>query len=123
MTPFDQQRKYLELFRQGPGYLAYKPVCESFTQKWFANTDEALEIIDQQYASSDIWVSMGTFPNRRLTRDADNATGLFSLRLDVDAHKNSRYKSPEEAEAASLKFVRTLGLPEPTAMGAGTLLR
>jgi putative DNA primase/helicase len=116
MTPFHQQRKYLELFRQGPGYLAYKPVGESFTQKWFATTDEALEIIDQQYTSSDIWVSMGTFPNRRLTREAVNTTGLFSFWLDVDAHKNSKYQSPEEAEAAALKFIRTLGLPEPTAI-------
>jgi putative DNA primase/helicase len=91
-------------------------VGESFTQKWFATTDGALEIIDQQYASSDIWVSMGTFPNRRLTREADNTTGLFSFWLDVDAHKNSKYQSPEEAEAAALKFIRTLGLPEPTAI-------
>lgn len=116
MTPFEQQRKYLELFRQGPGYLAYKPVGGSFTQKWFSTTDEALEIIDQQYASSDIWVSMGTFPNRRLTRDAENSTGLFSFWLDVDAHENSKYQSPEEAESAAIKFVRTLGLPEPTAV-------
>jgi putative DNA primase/helicase len=116
MTPTGQQAMFLKFLREGPGYLAYKPVGGSFTQKWFATTDEALEIIDQQYASSDIWVSMGTFPNRRLTREADNTTGLFSFWLDVDAHENSKYQSPEEAEAAALKFVRTLGLPEPTAI-------
>jgi putative DNA primase/helicase len=116
MTPFEQQIKYLELFREGPGYICYKPKGCEFTQRWFADTKEALDIIDQQYVDSDIWVSMGTFPNRRLSRHADNATGLFSLWLDVDAHENSRYESPKAAESAALKFVRTLGLPEPTAI-------
>jgi len=116
MTPIKQQRKFLELFRQGPGYIGFKPTDGLYTQRWFKNIAEALEIIDQQYASSDIWVSMGTFPNRQLTREAQNATGLFTFWLDVDAHENSRYRSPEEAEAAALKFVRTVGLPEPTAI-------
>jgi len=116
MTPIEQQRKFLELFRQGPGYIGFKPTDGLYTQRWFKDIAEALEIIDQQYASSDIWVSMGTFPNRQLTREAQNVTGLFAFWLDVDAHKNSRYKSPEEAEAAALKFVRTVGLPEPTAI-------
>ncbi len=116
MTPTEQQRKFLKLFRQGPGYLAFKSVGGSFIQRWFATNEHALEAIDQEHSRSDIWVSMGTFPNRQLTREAQNATGLFAFWLDVDAHENSKYKSPEEAEAAALKFVHTVGMPEHTAI-------
>jgi len=116
MTVFEQQRKFLELFREGPGYLAFRTVDGIFAQRWFANTEQALELIDQFYAQHDIWISMAKFTDRRLTREAVNAAALYAFWLDVDAHKNSKYKSPEEAEAAALKFVRALGLPEPTAI-------
>lgn len=113
MTPYEQQKKFLDLVREGPGYLAFKSIDGQFKQRWFSNTEEALEIIDQHYSNSDIWISMAQFPDKQLARKAENAIALFCFWLDVDAHKNSVYESPEEAEAAAKKFVESIGLPEP----------
>jgi putative DNA primase/helicase len=114
MTPFEQQKKFLDLVREGSGYLAYKPIDGKFKQCWFTDTEHALDIIDRQHSTCDIWVSMATFPDKRLTREADNASALFSFWIDVDAHQDSRYKSPEETELAVDNFVQSLGLPKPT---------
>ena len=116
MTSFEQQEQFLKLFRDGPGYIAFKPAGGTFTQRWFKDIDQALEIIDQQHSTGDVWVSMAKFPNIQLTREAENATGLFSFWIDVDAHENSKYKSPKEAEAAANNFVQSVGLPQPTAI-------
>jgi len=116
MTPFEQQEQFLKLFREGPGYVAFKQIDGHFTQRWFKDINEATEIIDQYQSTSDIWVSMAKFPDKRLTREAGNATGLYSFWIDVDAHENSKYKSPEEAEAAANNFVKAIGLPQPTAI-------
>ena len=66
MTPFKQQEEFLKLFREGPGYVAFKQVDGHFTQRWFKDIDQALEIIDQYQSTSDIWVSMAKFPSRQL---------------------------------------------------------
>lgn len=115
MTPFEQQEKYLTLFREGAGYICFKPRGGEFTQVRFVDAEEALEIIDQQYSTSDIWVSMAKFPDRRLGRSAAGATTLCSLWIDVDVHDNSRYQSREDAREAALRFVETIGLPKPNA--------
>ena len=116
MTPTEQQTKFLKLFREGPGYVCYKPTDGQFTQRWFATTEEALGIIDQQYANSDIWVSMAKFPDKGLSRHTINAAGLYSLWLDVDAHQNSEYESPKAAALAAQRFIKTAGLPKPNAI-------
>jgi hypothetical protein len=114
MTPFEQQKKFLDLVREGPGYLAYKPIDGKFKQSWFPDSKKALEIIGELHSTCDIWVSMAKFPDKELTREAENANTLFSFWLDVDAHENSKYKSPKEAEVAAKKFVESIGLPKPT---------
>ena len=116
MTPFKQQHKFLDLVREGPGYLAYKPIDGPFKQCWFSDTKHALDIIDQHQSNCDVWVSMAKFSDKRLTREAVNASGLYSFWLDVDAHQGSKYKSPEEAEEAANKFIQSLGLPQPNAI-------
>jgi putative DNA primase/helicase len=114
MTPFEQQQKFLELVREGPGYLAFKSFDGRFKQCWFSDTKHALEIINRMHSTCDIWVSMAKFPDKQLTREAINASGLYSFWLDVDAHQDSMYKSPDEAELAANNFVQSIGLPRPT---------
>ena len=63
MTPNEQQREYFRLARSGPGYLAWQKPGEDFRQSWFATETDALALITQHAADSNIWVSMGEFPN------------------------------------------------------------
>jgi len=113
MTPFEQRKKFLDLVREGPGYLAYKPTDGTFKQSWFSNADQALEIVDQHQSNGDVWVSMAKFPDKQLNREAIHATDLCSFWMDVDAHHGSKYKSPEEAEEVANKFIQSLRLPQP----------
>lgn len=113
MTPYEQRKKFLDLVREGPGYLAYKPIDGQFKQCWFSNADQALEIVDHQQSNGDVWVSMAKFPDKQLNREAIHAANLCSFWMDVDAHHGSKYKSPKEAEEVANKFIQSLRLPQP----------
>ena len=114
MIPFEQQIYFLENARQGPGFIGYKsPPNGTFIQKWFSSNVEALEIIETQYDNSNIWISMAEFPDPDKARNKEAASYLLTTWLDIDAHKDSKYKTRKECLIALQSFVKETNLPKP----------
>jgi hypothetical protein len=108
------QSAYLSLVRTGPGVLGFKPVNGNFYEKHFTNEAQALALIATNGDEADTWVSMATYTDPTASRSQENAEGLCSLWLDVDAHLGSKYETVEEVQLALEKFITSTDLPPPT---------
>lgn len=113
MTPRDQQIRYLEAVREGAGFLGLREKNGDYKQIWFADSDRALDLIEQHSSDHDLWVSMASFPDARSTRHSVNAAELCSFWIDVDAHEGSFYTDPHQAYEAVIDFVTRTSLPSP----------
>lgn len=109
-----QQSLYLQLVRTGPGILGFKPVGGRYFEKHFKDQSEALSLIAAHGKQADTWVSMATYSDPNASRSQDNAEGLCSLWLDVDAHEGSQYVSVTAVENALKHFVQAAELPPPS---------
>lgn len=114
MTPIEQQKIFLHLARSGPGYIGWKKPGEKFKQGWFASSPEALALIGQHSADSNVFVSMATYPNRNLDRSAKGAEHFSSYWLDVDAHEDDKYIDSVAVLGGLMKFVAVTCLPKPS---------
>ena len=114
MTPTEQQREFFRLARSGPGYLAWQKRGGDFRQSWFATETDALAMLIQHAADSNIWVSMSEFPTRTLGRSAKGAERQSSFWIDVDAHEGGRYANPKAVSDALLHFLDDTALPKPS---------
>lgn len=110
----EAQSRYLELVRTGPGVLGFKPTQGKFYEKHFNDETQALSLIAANAGQADTWVSMATYSDPNASRSQDNAEGLCSLWLDVDAHADSKYETVDEVEDAVNNFLFQTGLPKPT---------
>lgn len=110
----ESQSRYLELVRTGPGVLGFKPTQGKFYEKHFNDENQALSLIAANAGQADTWVSMATYSAPNASRSQDNAEGLCSLWLDVDAHADSKYETVDEVEDAVNNFLFQTGLPKPT---------
>ncbi len=109
-----QQSQYLKAVRSGPGVLGFKPNQGEFYEKHFTNDAQALSLIAANGSQADTWVSMSTYSDPNESRSQENAEGLCSLWLDVDAHEGSKYETVKEVQAVIEAFLTHTGLPEPT---------
>ena len=100
--------------RTGPGVLGFKPTQGKFYEKHFNDETQALSLIAANAGQADTWVSMATYSDPNASRSQDNAEGLCSLWLDVDAHADSKYETVDEVEDAVNNFLFQTGLPKPT---------
>jgi len=105
---------FLKLVRTGPGFLGFKPAKGKYYEKHFNNDDQALALITAHGRQADTWVSMATYSDQNSSRSQDNAEGLCSLWLDVDAHQDSKYETVEAVQAALQSFLIHTNLPNPT---------
>ena len=110
----EAQSRYLELVRTGPGVLGFKPTQGKFYEKHFNDENQALSLIAANAGQADTWVSMATYSDPSASRSQDNAEGLCSLWVDVDAHADSKYEAVDEVEDAVNYFLFQTGLPKPT---------
>ena len=111
----DPTRYFLEQVRHGAeGYLFFKKKGERVRQRYFRDTDEALEIIADYKDSWHCFVSMGTFPSRSGGRTKEAVAYVGALWVDVDAHGDGKYGSVDEAKAGVKDFLAKTGLPRPT---------
>lgn len=108
------QLEFLKLVRTGPGVLGFKPNQGKFYEKHFTNDAQALALIAANGSQADTWVSMATYTDPSVSRSQENAEGLCSLWLDVDAHEGSKYETVEEVQVAIDGFIFHTGLPKPT---------
>lgn len=108
------QLEFLKLVRTGPGVLGFKPNQGKFYEKHFTNDAQALALIAANGSQADTWVSMATYSDPNASRSQDNAEGLCSLWLDVDAHEGSKYETVEEVQVAIEGFIFHTDLPKPT---------
>lgn len=113
MTSFACQLKFLSMVRDGPGYLARSSKTEGFRQQWFANNDLVPDIAKQYVLTHNIYVSMASFSDERVAREAKNAQKLCSFWVDIDRHKDSIHQSDEEITVAIESFLKKTGLPRP----------
>lgn len=112
MLPIIQKRTYLEIIRNGPGYIAWKTPDGRFRQQYFADTQQALSIISAHELDCDLWGSLGLFRGGT-ARNADNAVAMKSFCMDVDAHGKGPHKTPANALEAVKAFIAANGLPKP----------
>lgn len=110
----DSQSAYLRLVRTGAGVLGFKTIQGGFYEKHFTNEAQALALIAANGDQADTWVSMATFSDPKASRSQENAEGLCSLWLDVDAHEVSKYESVEAVQSALQGFLLSTDLPKPT---------
>jgi putative DNA primase/helicase len=110
----DAQASYLGLVRSGPGVLGFKPYEGNFYEKHFKNDAQALALIAAHGEQADTWVSMATYSHPSASRSQENAEGLCSLWLDIDAHDGSKYETVESVQAALQDFLIRTDLPKPT---------
>ncbi len=108
------QLEFLKLVRTGPGVLGFKSNQGKFYEKHFTSEAQALALIAANGGQADTWVSMATYSDPSAARSQENAEGLCSLWLDVDAHEGSKYETVEEVQAAIEAFLTHTGLPKPT---------
>ncbi len=111
---YSQQDRYLELVRNGPGFLGFKPVGGRYFEKHFKDQAEALSLIAMHGTQADTWVSMASYSRPDASRSQGNAQGLCSLWLDVDAHEGSKYESVADVENSLRRFVQAAELPQPS---------
>lgn len=112
---FQQVETFLRVFRSGPGFVGWKTPFGGYQQKAFSTVADALSLIAAHRCDANIWCSMAEF-SPGATRDASNALSLRALWLDVDAHGNGAYATPDEASSAIDAFVAATGLPAPNFM-------
>lgn len=111
---YSAQKRFLELVRSGAGVLGFKPIKGTYHEKKFRDAPQALSLIAANGSQADVWVSMATYSDPNASRSQNNAEGLCSLWLDVDAHAGSRYETVEDVEKALEYFVTHTALPIPT---------
>jgi putative DNA primase/helicase len=110
------QESFLNMVRDGAGYLATKSPTEGWRQHWCRNNEEMVDCADQSWSTHDIYVSMATFSNRENTREAKFAETFRSFWVDIDQHKNSTYKTVEEIKVEMNRFLFETGLPAPNVL-------
>ncbi len=108
------QKRFLEIARSGAGVLGFKPVNGAYHEKKFRDDIQALSLIAANGVQADTWISMATYSNPRASRSQNNADGLHTLWLDVDAHEGSKYETIKDVEDALDRFVQHTTLPKPT---------
>lgn len=113
MIPFECQSKFLSMVRDGPGFIARRSKTDGFKQQWFANNDLVPNMISQHLSTHNLYVSLASFSNERVTRKAKNAQKLCSFWADIDRHENSIHRSDEEITIAIESFLKRTGLPRP----------
>lgn len=114
MNAMNQQKCFLNVVREGPGYVAMRNKDGHFIQRYCSSNESMLALTQGVSADCDVWFTMATFPDQKATRHAKNASKICSLWLDMDAHDGSKYESPAEAKAALDEFLTRTRLPQPT---------
>lgn len=109
-----QQKFFLNVVRDGPGYVGFRNKAGDYFQRYCTSNESMLVLAQGVSEECDVWFSMATFPDHKATREAKNASKLCSLWFDIDAHDGSKYQSPEEAKAAVDQFLTMTELPQPT---------
>ena len=114
MNTIDQQKSFLNVVREGSGYVGIRDKDGEYFQRYCISNESMLALMQGVSGECDVWFTMATFPDHKATRHAKNASKICSLWFDMDAHDGSKYQSPDEAKAALDEFLNPTGLPQPT---------
>jgi len=105
--------QWLDDVREGPGFFSIgKP--NVWRDIYFENKTDLIKLILQYKDECNIYVSMGTFPDRATGRKKLGVKSLCSMWLDVDSHGGGKYAHPDEALKDFLAFIEHYGMLMPS---------
>ena len=105
--------QWLDDVREGAGFFSTrKPnVWRDF---YFKDKAELINLILEYQDECNIYVSMGTFPDKTTGRKKTGVKGLCSIWLDIDSHGGGKYDNPNEALEDLLAFIKHYRMPMPS---------
>ncbi len=108
-----EQDQWLDDVREGAGFFSIgKPnIWRDF---YFKDKAELTNLIQRYKDECNIYVSMGTFPDKASGRKKVGVESLCSIWLDVDSHGGGKYAHPDEALKDLLAFVNHYVMPMPS---------
>jgi len=104
---------WLDDVREGAGFFSTgKPnIWRDFH---FKDKAELINLILRYQDECNIYVSMGTFPEKTTGRKKACVKSLRSIWLDLDSHGGGKYDNPNEALDDLLAFVKHYTMPMPS---------
>ncbi|NQW70857.1 MAG: hypothetical protein HQ457_10780 [Betaproteobacteria bacterium] len=105
--------QWLNDVREGAGFFSIgKPhVWRDF---YFQDKAELIKLIQRYQDECNIYVSMGTFPDKTTGRKKIGVKSLCSMWLDIDSHGGGKYSSPDDALKDFLSFIKNFSMPMPS---------
>lgn len=114
MTHSELQAAFLDMVRDGAGYIAILSPTKEWKQWWCPENDIIKAYAEDHYLTHNIYASLATFPDQFNTREAKFAEKICAMWADIDRHENSIHKTDQEIEDAIEQFLNKTGLPRPT---------
>ncbi len=105
--------QWLDDVREGAGFFSIgKPnIWRDF---YFENKAELINLIQRYKDECNIYVSMGTFPDKSTGRKKIGVENLCSIWMDIDSHGGGKYANPDDAFQDFLTFIKHFEMPMPS---------
>jgi hypothetical protein len=105
--------QWIDDVREGAGFFSTgKP--NAWKDIYFKDKAELINLILQYQEQCSIYVSMGTFLDRKTGRKQTGVESLCSIWLDLDSHVGGKYANPDEALQDFLAFIKHYEMPMPS---------